>query len=155
MMSAINPFNAKGFLGKESEIVENLKKLFLLVSAAAGRKLKLKLVDEQEIVMNLSDILGQTYIAESALLRVKKLALEGADKDELAAKKAAVQLYIYEALAIAKKSAEDAIASYATGAEKFVTQRLADTLTLSYDVNPKDLRRKVAQAAIDKGQYPF
>jgi hypothetical protein len=26
---------------------------------------------------------------------------------------------------------------------------------LSYDVNPKDLRRKVAQAAIDKGQYPF
>lgn len=155
MMSAINPFNAKGFLGKETEIVENLKKLFLLVSAAAGRKLKLKLVDEQEIVMNLADILGQTYIAESALLRVKKLALEGADKEELAAKKAAVQLYIYEALAISRKSAEDAIASYATGAEKFLTQKLADTLTLTYDVNPKDLRRKVAQAAIDKGQYPF
>lgn len=155
MAAAINPFNAKGFLAKESEIVENLKKLFLLVSAAAGRKLKLKLVDEQEIVMNLADILGQAYVAESALLRVKRLAAEGADKEELEAKKAAVQLYIYEALSIARKSAEDAIASYAKGAEKFLTQRLADTLTLAYDVNPKDLRRKVAKAAIDKGAYPF
>ncbi|MCO5247921.1 MAG: acyl-CoA dehydrogenase family protein [Chitinophagales bacterium] len=155
MFSAINPFNAKGFLGKESEIVENLKKLFLLVSAAAGRKLKLKLVDEQEIVMNLADILGQTYVAESALLRVKKLQEQGADKDELETKKAIVQLYIYEALAIARKSAEDAIASYAKGTEKFVTQRLADTLTMTYDVNPKDLRRQVAQAVINAGKYPF
>ncbi|MCO5232057.1 MAG: acyl-CoA dehydrogenase family protein [Chitinophagales bacterium] len=155
MANAINPFNAKGYLAKETEIVENLKKLFLLVSAAAGRKLKLKLVDEQEIVMNLADILGQAYIAESALLRVKKLAAEGVNKEELEAKKAAVQLYIYEALAIARKSTEDAIASYAKGAEKFVTQRLADTLTLAYDVNPKELRRKVAQAAIQKGAYPF
>lgn len=155
MANAINPFNAKGFLAKETEIVENLKKLFLLVSAAAGRKLKLKLIDEQEIIMNLSDILGQAYVAESALLRVKKLAAEGADKVELEAKKAAVQLYIYEALSIARKSAEDAIASYAKGAEKFLTQRLADTLTLAYDVNPKELRRKVAKAAIEKGAYPF
>lgn len=155
MAAAINPFSAKGYLAKEAEIVENLKKLFLLVSAAAGRKLKTKLIDEQEIVMNLADILGQSYIAESALLRVRKLQAQGEDKETLALKKAAVQLYIYEALAIARKAAEDAIASYAKGAEKFVTQRLADTLTMAYDVNPKELRRQVAQAAIDKGAYPF
>ncbi len=155
MIAAINPFNAKGFLAKETEIVENLKKLFLLVSAAAGRKLKLKLVDEQEIILNLADILGQAYVAESALLRVKKLHEQGEDKEALEVKKAAVQLFIYEALAIARKSAEDAIASYTKGAEKFVTQRLADTLTMAYDVNPKDLRRQVAQAAINKGAYPF
>lgn len=155
MAAAINPFSAKGYMAKEAEIVENLKKLFLLVSAAAGRKLKTKLIDEQEIVMNLADILGQAYVAESALLRVRKLQAQGEDKETLALKKAAVQLYIYEALAIARKAAEDAIASYAKGAEKFVIQRLADTLTMTYDVNPKDLRRQVAQAAIDKGAYPF
>jgi len=156
MVSAINPFAAKGFLGKETEIVENLKKLFLLVSAAAGRKLKLKLVDEQEIVMNLADILAESFVCESVLLRVKKLAAtEGIDKAELELKKVAAQLYIYEALSKARKAAEDAIASYAKGAEKFVTQRLADTLTMAYDVNPKELRRQVARAAISKGDYPF
>ena len=155
LVNAINPFNAKGYLAKETEIVENLKKLFLLVSAAAGRKLKMKLADEQEIVMNLADILAQAYVAESALLRVKRLKIDGADDENLKVKKAAVQLYLYEALDIARKSAADAIASYAKGAEKFVTQRLADTLTLTYDVNPMELRRLVAKAAIEKGAYPF
>lgn len=156
MVSAINPFNAKGFLGKESEIVENLKKLFLLVSAAAGRKLKLKLIDEQEIIMNMADILAEAYLCESAVLRVKKLAAkEDTDKAELEVKTAMVQLYIYDALTKVRKAAADAIASYAKGAEKFVTQRLADTLTMAYDVNPKELRRKVAKAVIDKNDYPF
>lgn len=156
MIAAINPFNAKGFLAKESEIVENLKKLFLLVSAAAGRKLKLKLVDEQEIILNMADILAEAFLCESAILRVKKLAAqEGTDKAELELKKAMVQLYIYEALGKARKSAADAIASYAKGAEKFVTQRLADTLTMAYDVNPKELRRQVAKAVIEKNDYPF
>jgi alkylation response protein AidB-like acyl-CoA dehydrogenase len=156
MFSAINPFNAKGFLGKETEIVENLKKLFLLISAAAGRKLKLKLVDEQEIIINMADILAEAYLCESALLRVKKLsAKEDTDKADLEIKKAMVQLYIYEALAKSRKATADAIASYAKGAEKFVTQRLADTLTMAYDVNPKELRRQIARVMIEKNDYPF
>jgi alkylation response protein AidB-like acyl-CoA dehydrogenase len=156
MVSAINPFNAKGFLGKEAEIVENLKKTFLLVSAAAGRKLKLKLVDEQEIVINLADILAEAFLCESALLRVQKLSkAENVDKEALEIKKAMLQLYIYEALDKVRKSASEAIASYTKGAEKFLTQRLVDTLTMAYDVNPKDLRRQIAKAAIAKNDYPF
>jgi hypothetical protein len=58
-------------------------------------------------------------------------------------------------LAKSRKAAADAIASYAKGAEKFVTQRLADTLTMAYDVNPKELRRQIAKAAIEKNDYPF
>jgi hypothetical protein len=143
-------------LGKEAEIVENLKKTFLLVSAAAGRKLKLKLVDEQEIVINLADILAEAFLCESALLRVQKLSkAENVDKEALEIKKAMLQLYIYEALDKVRKSASEAIASYTKGAEKFLTQRLVDTLTMAYDVNPKDLRRQIAKAAIAKNDYPF
>ncbi|HNA39783.1 MAG TPA: acyl-CoA dehydrogenase family protein, partial [Chitinophagales bacterium] len=75
-----NPFN-NGFLADESEIVSNLKSVFMIITGAAGRKLKTKLVDEQEIVMNLADIMSVAFMAESAILRVKKLnADKNADK---------------------------------------------------------------------------
>jgi alkylation response protein AidB-like acyl-CoA dehydrogenase len=140
---------------KEEEVVNNIKNLFVVISAMAGRKLKLKLVDEQEIIINLADILAEAYITESALLRVQKLAADKAtDQEKLAAKKLMLQLYLYEAVARVKKAGFDAINSYATGTEKFLMRRVLDILTRPFDINPKELRRQVAQAAIKAGGYP-
>jgi alkylation response protein AidB-like acyl-CoA dehydrogenase len=144
-----------GEFAQEEDIVNNIKNLFLVISAMAGRKLKLKLIDEQEIIINFADILAEAYIAESALLRVQKLtASASSDKEKLAAQKIMLQLYLYEALARAKKAGFDAINSYASGAERFLMRRVLDVLTRPYDVNPKELCRQVAQAAIKKGGYP-
>lgn len=151
----LNPFSNDKF-DKETEIVNNLKNLFMILTGAAGRKLKTKLVDEQEIVMNLADILAMAYMSESGLLRVKKLAtMEGVDKKELDLKFKAVQLYIYEALDVARKAANNAIDSYASGVEKFAMRRLVDGLLRAYDINPKDTRRALADYAIEKVDYPF
>ncbi len=150
-----NPFNS-GFLATETEIVSNLKSVFMIITGAAGRKLKTKLVDEQEIVMNLADIMAVAFMAESALLRVKKLNADpNADKEALKTKIKMLQLYIYEALDIARKSAENAIDSYAGGVEKFTIKRLVNGLLKSYDINPKDTRREIADVAIAAGKYPF
>lgn len=144
-----------GEFAQEEQVVENIKNLFLVISAMAGRKLKLKLIDEQEIIINFADILAEAYITESALLRVKKLsASESADKEKLETQKTMLRLYLYDALGRAKKAGFDAINSYATGAERFLMRRVLEVLTRPYDVNPKDLRREVAQAAIKKGGYP-
>ncbi|HNE50806.1 MAG TPA: acyl-CoA dehydrogenase family protein [Chitinophagales bacterium] len=150
-----NPFNT-GFMADETEIVSNLKSVFMIITGAAGRKLKTKLVDEQEIVMNLADIMGVAFMAESAILRVKKLKLnKDTDKEQLKVKVKMTQLYVYEALEIARKAAENAIDSYASGVEKFTMKRVVNSLLKSYDINPKDPRRAIADAVIAANQYPF
>ncbi len=150
-----NPFN-NGFLAEESEIVSNLKSVFMIITGAAGRKLKTKLVDEQEIVMNLADIMAVAFMAESAILRTKKLkANKDTDKEELKIKTKMTQLYVYEALDIARKAADNAIDSYSSGVEKFTMKRVIGSLLKNYDINPKDTRRAIADAVIAANQYPF
>jgi hypothetical protein len=153
LIGELIPFRRSSGLKEEKRIVDNIKKAFILVSGAAGRKLGKKLVDEQEIVMNFSDILAEAYICESALLRIEKLIKQKADSKEIEVKTAALRVYLYEALDRVRKAGYDAINSYAGGAEKVIMRRLLMLLTPPYEINPKDLRRKVADAMIEANEY--
>ncbi len=154
LIGELIPFRSSNKLKEEARIVDNIKKAFLLVSGAAGRKLGKDLVEEQEIVMNFADILAEAYLCESALLRVKKLIKnKDIDQENLAIKKAALKLYLYEALDRVRKAGYDAINSYAKGAEKIVMRRLLMLLTPPYEINPKKQRRIVAEACIEAGKY--
>ena len=66
-----------------------------------------------------------------------------------------LQLFLYDAVAKVRKTGNEAIASYATGFEKGLVGWLLKVLTPKYDVNPKELRRAVANYAIKKNGYPF
>ncbi|MBK8351718.1 MAG: acyl-CoA dehydrogenase family protein [Saprospirales bacterium] len=150
-----NPFN-NGFMADESEIVSNLKSVFMIITGAAGRKLKTQLEHEQEIVMNLADIMSVAFMAESAILRVKKLKSDAnADKEALKIKVKMTQLYVYDAIETARKSAHNAIDSYATGVEKFAMKRVVNSLLKNYDINPKDTRRAIADVVIAANKYPY
>jgi len=150
-----NPFKG-GFLPAEFMFVNNLKSLFLIITGVAGAKLKEKLVDEQEIVMNLADILAMAFISESAFLRVKKLKENPAtDKAALEIKTKLAQLYLYDALDTARKAAHNAIDSFAGGAQKFALKRLVRIMLKTYSINPKDLRRQAADYMIAKKTYNF
>jgi hypothetical protein len=150
-----NPFN-RGGLSQEMEFVNNLKALFLIITGTAGNKLKAKLVNEQEIVMNLADILAMAFITESAFLRVKKLnEKKGIDSTELDIKTKMAKLYLYDALDVARKSAHNAIDSYSSGIEKFILKRLVRRMLRTYSINPKDMRREVADYLMKMGGYKF
>ena len=106
--------------------------------------------------MNLSAILAEAYVTESVLLKVKKLeTLPGADKAKLDIQRQMMQLYLYEALAQARKAALEAIASFTTGRQKRTYTRVANTLLKPYDINPKALRRNIAGFVIEKRGYCF
>ncbi len=65
---------------KHRKYIINFKKTILMIAGSAVQKLMNKLSKEQEMLMGLSDMLIETYVSESTLLRVEKLAkLKGVD----------------------------------------------------------------------------
>ncbi len=74
-------------LAAEENVIENQKKVFLLVSGTAAQKYGEKIQNEQEVLSRMADMAIEIFAAESALLRAKKIMLEkGADAAELAVK---------------------------------------------------------------------
>lgn len=143
-------------LGTEKRIVQALKNTFLVISGAAGKKLKTKLINEQEIILNLADILAEAYVAESVVLRLQKLAnMPNLDAKKYEAQTKAAQLYLYEAVDIAQKAAKDAIASFAKGGEKKRLNYAVRKMLKPANWNAKELRRDVARYAFKREEYPF
>ena len=143
----------KSGAAEEERIVQALKDVFLFISSTAGKKLGKKMVDEQEIVMNLADILADAFVCDSAVLKLRKLETMGGDKEKLAAQRAAVQVYLYESLERVRKAAKDAISSFASDGEKNRTNYIVRKLLKSYNINPKALRRDIVTYMIKEGQY--
>ena len=105
---------------------------------------------------SIADILAEAYIAESLLMRVQKLTEKADhDKGELEVQQKLLKLYLYESLAKVRKAGKDAIASYTSGLEKSTLNYLLKVLSPKMDVNPKELRRDIANFAIKKNDYPF
>ena len=68
---------------EEKKVLANLKKAILMVAGTASEKLGNKLKDEQEIMMNISEMIIDTYMLESALLKTEKiLSKDGREKHE-------------------------------------------------------------------------
>jgi hypothetical protein len=95
--------------------------------------------------MNLADILGLAFTAESAFLRIKKLNENSTtDKAQLTIKTKMAQLYLYDALDAARKAANNVLDSYASGAEKWALCKVCNILLPTYHINPKDTCRAIA-----------
>ncbi|MFT4565451.1 MAG: alkylation response protein AidB-like acyl-CoA dehydrogenase [Saprospiraceae bacterium] len=156
LLSQLNPFRSKSDDKEQTRIVQGLKYSFLYISGMAGKKLKKKLIEEQEIILNLSTILQEAYVGDTALLKVKKLrGMPDADKSKLDIQEQMVQLYLYEALEKSRKAGLEAIASFSTGIEKRRHTKVVNWLLKPYDINPKTLRRNIAQVVIEQGEYVY
>lgn len=152
----ILPFKSQTKFAAEKRLVQGLKNTFLLISGAAGKKLRKKLIDEQEIILNFSDILAEAYVCESILLKILKLQGSNLVNDkELQLQTTMMQLYLYEARDIAKKAAKDAINSFATGFERKTLLYAVRKMLEPIHINPKQIRREVADYMIEKKGYCF
>lgn len=155
-LMAIPDFSSddEGFFAKEKKVIANLKKAGLMIAGAAVQKFMMKIGDEQEILMNLADMLIEVYVAESALLRVEKLAgIRGENNVIIEAELA--RIYLHHAAEVATTAGREAICAFADGDDLRLMLLGLKRFTKIEPYNLKAARRTVADYVIDKGAYPF
>jgi hypothetical protein len=115
----------------------------------------LDLRNEQEILMNVADMMAETFNCESTLLRVHKLAGMSDKKQEQSVYDAVLQVQMTDATARMAKWATDALTSYAEGDLLKTFLMGLKRFTKYPPINVKNKRRVVAQAMIDANEYCF
>jgi alkylation response protein AidB-like acyl-CoA dehydrogenase len=155
-LMSIPDFGAEdeGLFAAEKKYVKNFKKAILMVAGSAVQKLMMTLAKEQEILMNIADMMIETYVAESVLLRAEKLVhLKG--EQEAASQIDMMRIYINDAADRIHVSGKNAINAYADGDEQRMMLMGLKRFTKVTPMNTKDARRRIAEKLIDANNYCF
>lgn len=147
----------EGIYGEEKQAVKDFKKIILMVAGAAAKMQmdgKLNLKEEQEIVMNVSDMLIDLYNCESTLLRVEKLrGFTKKQPQELY--EAVMQVQFHDATGRISKNAIDALASFAEGDLLKTFLMGVKRFTKYPPQNVKTKRRQIAAAMVESSGFCF
>lgn len=144
----------EGLFIAEKKVLKNMKKAVLMIAGAAVQKFMMSLSEEQEIIMNLADMVIETYILESLILRVeKRVDLLGEEANHLHMDM--VQIYTNTALERLNAAGRAAITSFAETDELRVMLMGLKRFTKLEPTNLKDARRRIAQELIEKNDFVF
>ncbi len=140
---------------EEKEMVAKLKKVFLMVAGSAIQKFGTELEQHQQLLTAASNILIETYMAESAILRTEKNAKrfgEDSQKEQIAM----TQLYLYNAVDIIIKNAKEGIVSFAEGDEqRMMLMGLKRFTKYANQPNVIGLRNMIAEKLKAENKYCF
>lgn len=138
---------------EEHKAIANFKKAILMCAGAAVQKLMMKIEGEQEILMHLADMLNETFMAESMLLRTIKMTDQGHASADLAHK--ATQVFISDAADRINHAGKNAINAFAEGDEQRMMLLGVKRFTKVGSFNSKEARRAIAKVLVDKQHYCF
>src|SRR5690606_1111297 len=138
----------------EKKLIANLKKVGLLVAGAAVQKLMMTLQKEQEILMNIADIVGYVYLAESVLLRAEKL-VGRQDAASVEGQLDMARIYLYNAVDKVYLAGKEALFSFAEGDELKMMLVGLRRFTKTEPFNIKEARQRVAKRIIDANGWCF
>jgi alkylation response protein AidB-like acyl-CoA dehydrogenase len=142
----------EGYYEEKFRYTGNLKKAVLIAIHGASKKFDKKLVEEQEVLNNISNMMMSAYIAESLAHRVEKLeSLKGIApvyRDIL-------DVYVYDAAEKVRKEALDAVYSFASADEAPALIKAMTSLTTVAGINVKSARRRIADKLIEENGYKF
>jgi alkylation response protein AidB-like acyl-CoA dehydrogenase len=153
-LMSIPDFGAEeeGTYAKELKAIANFKKAILMVAGAAVQKLMMQLDKEQEILMNIADMAIEVFHAESALLRVMKLASLRGDA-AVATQNDIMRTYLYDAADRINKAGKDALNSFADGDELRMMHIGLKRFTKVEPFNCKDARRRISDRLVADNGY--
>jgi len=138
----------------EKKVISNLKKAGLLVAGGAVQKLAATLQKEQEVVMNIADMIGYVYLAESALLRVEKLT-EQRGQDAVPVQLDMARVYLHTAVDHVYLAGKEALNAFAEGDELKMMLMGLRRFTKTEPYNTKAARQRVAKRLIEANGWDF
>ena len=155
-LTSIPSFGDKpeGLLADELSAIRNAKKAILMIAGSAVQKFMMKLADEQEIIMNVTDMLIEVFAAESAILRTMKLASMKNEK-EIAPYVEMTQVYVSDSLERINIYGKHAVTAIAEGDELKMLLLGLKRYTKFDPVNTTGLRRNIAGRLIEANKYCF
>jgi alkylation response protein AidB-like acyl-CoA dehydrogenase len=147
-------YKSKGYFEDKAHYVQNFKKVVMMLIQAASNKFGRKMGQEQEILNNLADIVTQTYVAESTLLRVQKLDSMQTSVDK-SLYRDILDVFMLDAADRIQKYALDAI--YSLDAEEDTDKYRKGILhfTALPRFNVKEARRRIADKLVEENGYCF
>ena len=142
-------------LNDEITLVENMKKVFLLLLGKSFEKFGAEIDKNQQVLLSLSDLAIETYISESTLKRtIKNIKRTSATDQEYQISMS--KLYIYEASKIIEKKSRDIINSVIDDKSQ---EKIYDSVSnkFKYSNNPNifELKTHVANKIIAENNYCF
>ena len=137
-----------GRLEAESRAVTAMKKAALMVLGTAMQTYGEKLTDQQEVLMGAADVLIDVYGAESAWLRAAGTAPGSLHE-------AAAQVFVSDAAGRVELTARTTLAAMAEGDTLRMLLAALRRIMKVTPVNTVTLRRRIADAVIERKAYPF
>ena len=134
-------------LAAERRAVTAIKKVALMVLGTAMQTYGEKLVDEQEVLLAAADIIMDAYASESALLRASQTPSN--------LHVAAARVFVNGAAARVESSAKTALAAMSSGDTLRTLLAALRRLLKVMPVNTVELRRQLADAAVERRTYPI
>jgi len=144
----------EGLFVIEHKALANYKKVALMVAGSAAQKLMMELSKQQEILMNIADLVIDTYMAESTLLRVEKMVSMKGEK-ACAAQIAIAKTLVYDTADKINKAGKDALNSFAEGDELRMMLMGLKRFTKLDAFNPREARQLIAQGLINENKYCY
>ena len=139
----------------EIDIVNNCKKVFLIIMGKVFEKYGEEIEKNQQVLLALSDIMIETYFSESTLKRTIKNIKRSSVNDQSHQIEMA-KLYIYEGSQIILKKSKDIIIS---SCDNKTQKGLLDKVEqlVSYNENPNifAIKKSIADKIISENKYCF
>ncbi len=140
-------------LAEEKAMLKRLKKVFLMVAGSAAQKYGEELDQHQQLLLASADILIETYMAESAILRVEKNAKRYGEESQKV-QIAMAKLRLYKAVDKINEKAKEGIISFAEGDEqKMMLMGLKRFTKYENYPNIVELRNIIADKIVEDNKY--
>jgi butyryl-CoA dehydrogenase len=140
-------------LQREAAVLAAARKIALFAAGVASQRFMTGLEDQQEIMADLADMMGQVYALESALVRARKL--DAAGRNSTGAAAAMTGLLADETMALAEQAARRILAACGEGDALRTQLAILRRLARFTPADVAGLSRTVARDAIALERYPL
>ncbi|WP_096436775.1 acyl-CoA dehydrogenase family protein [Alteribacter populi] len=139
-------------LEQEKYLLENTKKIFMMVAGTAAQKYGENLEKEQELLANVADIVSDIFSIESCVLRTEK-AINKAGADKAKQKLLLTEVFTQEAVNRIEAVAKESLVALEEGDSLRTMLAILKKLTRHTPVNVVAKKREIAAEIIEAEKY--